>query len=243
MTKNLRKHFGEVRAVDGVDLAIKEGSLSAIIGPNGAGKTTLFNIITGMLSPDSGKIILQGEDITNLSAYKIVKKGITRSFQLVQLFENFTVIDGIKMAVLSQKGKCFNMISHAGKMEDVNEEAREVLSTFELVDKMNLPIKNLPHGDRKILDIAIAFATKPKLLLLDEPTSGISRSERDMVTEFIRKLAEGSVTILNFIEHDIDVVRRISDLTFLMHQGKILARGETEKILKSEKVEEVYFGR
>jgi len=238
----LKKYFGEVKAVDGVNFAIKKETITSIIGPNGAGKTTLLNLISGMLKPDAGKVVFMGKNITKMPPYKIAKLGIGRSFQLVSVYDGLTVFDNIRIPILSRMGKTKSMVSLLERDVKVKEEANEILELFGLFDKKDVLAGELPHGDRKLLDVAIAFALNPKLVLLDEPTSGVGVREKRHVMDVIEKaVREKGVTAI-IVEHDMDIVFSYSDRIIVMHQGKILADGSPGEIKENEEVKTVILG-
>ncbi|MEM3130186.1 MAG: ABC transporter ATP-binding protein [Nitrososphaerota archaeon] len=238
--KNLVKHFGEVKAVENVNLSLEEGVITSLVGPNGAGKTTLINIISGAILPDKGKIFFYEKDITNLPPYKRAKMGIGRSFQIPALYNNLTVLDNIRIAIISYLGKAnklFNKIDN-----EINEKTEEILKIFNFQEKKNLLAQDLSHGDRKLLDVAIAFSLNPKLVLLDEPTSGVSTSEkREIMNTIYNVIKEKRVTAL-IVEHDMNVVFSYSDEIIVMHEGKIIAKGEPSKIKEDKNVEHILLG-
>ncbi len=241
-TEKLRKYFGFVKAVDNVDLEIKQGEIVSIIGTNGAGKTTLVNLISGYLRPDSGRILFFEKDITYASPYIRIKMGVGRSFQLIQLFGGITVLDNVRTALFSRYGMIRRGLLPADRYSSVTEEAIEILNNFNMGDKKELTPKGLSEGDLKILDIAIAFALKSKLLLLDEPTSGVATSDKfkvmDSIVSAIRK--EGISTLI--IEHDMDIVSGYSDRVIVMHEGKIMAEGKPEEVMENKEVKATVFG-
>lgn len=241
--KNLKKYFGEVRAVDGVDLEIYKGEFVSIIGPNGAGKTTLINLISRWLKEDSGKIEFMGRDITRITRpYEASKIGIVRSFQLVNLFDNLTVLDNLRVAILSRYRRSIKMFSLVDRDEQVRREAIEIAKTFNLLDKIDALARELPHGDRKLLDVAIAYALRPKLLLLDEPTSGVSTSEKRPLIDTIKNAVarEGITTVV--VEHDMDIVFSYSDRVIVMHQGKVIASGRPSEVQTNVEVRSIVMG-
>ncbi len=239
---NLRKHFGFVKAVDNVNLEIKEGEIVSIIGTNGAGKTTLVNLISGYLKPDSGRILFFDNDITFASPYVRIRLGVGRSFQLIQLFGNSTVLDNVRTALFSKYGMIRRGLLPADRYASVTEEAVKILDNFNMSDKKELTPTGLSEGDLKILDIAIAFALKSKLLLLDEPTSGVATSDKfkvmDSIVSAIKK--EGVSTLI--IEHDMDIVSGYSDRVIVMHEGKIMAEGKPDEIMENKEVKATVFG-
>lgn len=242
IVKNLTKRFGGFTAVDDVNLEIKEGEIISIIGTNGAGKTTLVNMISGYLKPDRGTILFSDKDITYASPYVRIKLGVGRSFQLIQLFENSTALDNVRTALFSKYGMIRRGLLPADRYTSVTDEATEILKNFNILDKKNLTPKALSEGDMKILDVAIAFALKSRLLLLDEPTSGVATQDKfkvmDSIVSAIRK--EGISTLI--IEHDMDIVSGYSDRVIVMHEGKILAQGKPDEIMENREVKATLFG-
>ncbi|MEM2929075.1 MAG: ABC transporter ATP-binding protein, partial [Nitrososphaerota archaeon] len=233
-------HFGEVKAVENVNLSLEEGIITSLVGPNGAGKTTLINIISGAIPLDNGKIFFYEKDITNFPPYKRAKMGIGRSFQIPALYNNLTVLDNIRVAIISylrKANKLFNKID-----KEIDEKTEEILKIFNFQEKKNLLAQDLSHGDRKLLDVAIAFALDPKLVLLDEPTSGVSTSEkREIMNTIYNVIKEKKVTAL-IVEHDMDVVFSYSDEIIVMHEGKIIAEGEPAQIKGNKNVEHILLG-
>ena len=239
-TQGLTKDFGGLRAVDSVTLDIGQGKLTSVIGSNGAGKTTLYNLVTGLIKPDSGRIIFNGEDITNLPIHKIVKKGISRSFQILNLFNELTLFENVWLGVQSQQGHGPELFSNPDKFNSVKEETYRIIREIGLSGKEEVPVKLLSYGDRRILEITISLTAKPSLLLLDEPTSGLVSEDRKRISEFMKKLSSQLTLIV--VEHDMDVVLSISDHIVVMHQGKILAQGTPDEIRGNDKVQEAYLG-
>ena len=229
-TTELRKYFGDVRAVDRVDFAVREGEVLALIGSNGAGKTTLVNLISGLFPPDGGRIVFRAADVTSLSVYERIRAGIARSFQLVNLFDQLSTLDNITLAIFAREGKTRSLGSLAERDAGVRDEALTILQQFGLRDKTDIWAGNLAQGERKLLDVAVAYALRPRLLLLDEPTSGVSTREKtpimDTITSVVR--AEGITAVI--IEHDMDVVFKYSERIVVMHEGKILADGTPDEI-------------
>jgi branched-chain amino acid transport system ATP-binding protein len=239
---NLKKHFGFVRAVDNVNMDIQEGEIVSIIGTNGAGKTTLVNLISGYIKPDSGRILFFDKDITYASPYIRIKLGVGRSFQLIQLFGNITVLDNVRTALFSKYGMIRRGLLPADRYSSVTDEAIKILDNFNMSDKKDLTPTGLSEGDLKILDIAIAFALKSKLLLLDEPTSGVATNDKfkvmDSIVSAIKK--EGISTLI--IEHDMDIVSGYSDRVIVMHEGKIMAEGKPNEVMENKEVKATVFG-
>lgn len=240
ITERVRKAFGGLRAVDGVNLNVEEGELRAVIGPNGAGKTTLFNLISGYYVPDEGRVFYKGRDITGLPPYRISRMGITRAFQIINIFPRLTALESVQLALLAKRGKTLNLFSPAKRM--VQQEAIRILEIIGLENQAEVVANALSHGDRKVLELALALAGEPELLLLDEPMAGMSPWERVKVTELIKKLRqEWGITVF-FCEHDMDVVFGISEKVTVMHQGRVLTEGKPEEVRRNEEVRIIYLG-
>jgi len=234
---DLHKYYGEFCALGGVSFQIDEGEFVSIIGPNGAGKTTLINVLTGLLTPNTGKVFYKDKEITGIGPEKLSKLGVARSFQLVNIFPNFTVLEFLMVPIVSRLGKGKNFYSSLLRDEEVTEEALEVARLFGLKEKKDVLTKNLPQGDKKMLDVASAFALHPEVILLDEPTSGVSTSDKNKIMETLVSASKkiGIKSIIQ-VEHDMDIVFSYSDRIIALHQGKILADGPPEKIEKDEEV-------
>ncbi|HID64496.1 MAG TPA: ABC transporter ATP-binding protein [Anaerolineae bacterium] len=234
------KSFGDFTAVYGANLTVGKGELVAVIGPNGAGKTTLFNLITGQLKPDKGKIVFEGEEINGLPPYQICKRGIARSFQIVNIFPRLTVFENVQVAVLSQQGKSSNIFSPAQSL--AVEETNSILERVGLSDKAGSIAGSLSHGDQKILEIAIALGNEPELLILDEPTAGMSPEETSATMELIKQLASARGLTILFCEHDMEVVFHIAQSIMVMHHGQTLIQGKPEEVRRNKEVQEAYLG-
>lgn len=238
--QGLTKVFGGLRAVDQVSLSFEERGLTSIIGPNGAGKTTLFNLITGHLPPNSGRIFFAGEDITRLPSHEIWYKGLCRSFQITSLFPSLTVFENIQLVQLTRHRKQFNLLERAAHL--YKEETFDILEAIELSDKANMTVSSLPYGDQRKLEIGIVLASGSKMMLLDEPTAGMARVERLAMASFIERLFQERGLSIVFIEHDMDVVMSISQKIRVMHQGRIIAEGDPEEIRRNDEVKRIYLG-
>ena len=236
----LDKSFGDFKAVDEAHLAVGKGEIVAVIGPNGAGKTTLFNLITGQLCPERGKIIFRGEDISRLPPHQICKKGIARSFQIVNIFPRLTVFGNVQVAVLSQQRKSSDLFPPAQIL--VLEETKDILESVGLSDKGGNIAGSLSHGDQKILEIAIALGNEPELLILDEPTAGMSPEETAATLDLIKMLARMRGLTILFCEHDMDVVFSVAQSIMVMHQGKTLIQGKPEAVRGNKEVQKAYLG-
>jgi branched-chain amino acid transport system ATP-binding protein len=234
------KSFGDFMAVCQANLSVGNGELVAVIGPNGAGKTTLFNLVTGQLWPDRGKIIFKGEEITGLPPYQICKRGIARSFQIVNIFPRLTVFGNVQVAVLSQQRRSSTLFPPAQNL--ATEETKSILESVGLSDKATSIAGSLSHGDQKILEIAIALGNEPELLILDEPTAGMSPEETAATLELIKRLASTRGLTILFCEHDMDVVFSIAQSIMVMHQGRTLIQGKPEEVRENREVQEAYLG-
>ena len=234
---DLRKYYGDFRALDGVSFSIKEGEFVSIIGPNGAGKTTLINVLTGLFSPTTGKVFFKGTEVTGMGPGRLSKMGLARSFQLVNIFPNFSVLEFLMVAVVSRLGKGGNFFSSLSADRQVTDGAMEVASLFGLEKKKDMLTKNLPQGDKKMLDVASAFALHPEVILLDEPTSGVSTGDKNKIMETLVSASKkmGIKSIVQ-VEHDMDLVFSYSDRVIALVAGKILADGPPEAIEKDEEV-------
>lgn len=240
VVERLMKRFGGLTATNNVSFDIQQGELSSIIGPNGAGKTTLFNLLTGHLRPDEGRVSFNGKDITGLPPHEICRLGIGRSFQHINIFPRLKVFDNIQAAVLSGQGKCVNLFAPARNMGMT--ETLEILGTVELRDKKDRIAGLLSHGDQKRLEIGIALALRPSLLLLDEPTAGMSPEETAGIANLIQKMVRDQGLTALFVEHDMSVVFGISQKIRVLHLGQLIAAGTPEEIRSHAQVQQIYLG-
>ncbi|MGZ3538325.1 MAG: ABC transporter ATP-binding protein [Thermodesulfobacteriota bacterium] len=238
-TEGLSKNFGALKAVDRVDLTVESG-VHSIIGPNGAGKTTLFNLLTGFLKPDTGKIFYLGKDITNLQPYEISQLGMARSFQITSIFPELTVFENVRLAVQSRLKAAYNFLVSFKSLNGVEERAEKVLKDVGLYGESDIIAKNLSYGLQRCLDIGISLATEPKLILLDEPTSGLSQEDANRIIHLISEIAKNIPVLV--IEHNIDIVLSISDIITVLYQGGVLAEGSASEITNNQKVQEAYLG-
>jgi branched-chain amino acid transport system ATP-binding protein len=235
--RQLVKFFGETHAVDHVDFHAEEAEVLALIGSNGAGKTTLVNLISGHFPPDSGRILFQGRDVTQQTVHGRIKAGIARSFQLVNLFDQLAAIDNVALTVFSRDDKTRRPLSLAAADGGVWQEAAETLARFGLEAKARMLAGGLSQGERKLLDVAVAFALRPRLLFLDEPTSGVSTREKAPIMDTITSVVRDTRISAVIIEHDMDVVFSYSDRIVAMHQGAILADGPPDAIRRDPAVQ------
>jgi len=234
------KYFGGLAAVDGASFGVKRGELRSVIGPNGAGKTTLFNVVTGLLAPDGGEARFEGAVITGLPPHRVVARGVSRSFQIISVFQSLSVFENVRLAVQAKHPRRFAMLTDSTRLTDAAAEAARLLQAVGLAEHAGTLAANLSHGDQRLLEIAIALATRPKLLLLDEPLAGLSAPDRVRVAALIRAL-HGSVTIV-LIDHDIDQVLALSDRITVLHQGRVIAEGAPAEIQKNAEVQTAYLG-
>lgn len=238
--ENLKKNFDGFKAVNGANLEVNTGEIVAVIGPNGAGKTTLFNLITGMLKPDGGRVVFRDEDITGLPAFKTCRKGITRSFQVVNIFQPLTVFENVQIAVLAQQRKTLRFFRPSSRTSIA--ETMDIIEQVGLVDKSGSICGSLSHGDQKVLEIAIALGGKPQLLILDEPTAGMSPEETVRCIGLIQKLRnELGLTIL-FCEHDMEIVFGIANRIMVMVRGATIIQGCPADVRCNKDVQDAYLG-
>ena len=239
-TKELHRHFGGVMAVNNVSVEFIDNQLKSIIGPNGAGKTTLINVITGRLPASSGTVMYQDRDITNRPTHELTRLGICRTFQITSIFPGLTVFENVRIAKQTQRGGSLRIFSTKESLKEVNDETWGVLDRLHLKEKANIISTNLAHGDHRLLEVAMALASEPKILFLDEPTAGMSPAETKHIARLIKGLTDTISVVL--IEHDMDVVMAISDEISVLHQGSIIAQGPPEEIQENEAVKEAYLG-
>jgi len=238
--EGLSRAFGGLLAVDQFDLILEKGEIVAIIGPNGSGKTTLFNLITKRLRPNSGKVLFKGENITSLSPSQICRKGLCRSFQRTNIFAGLTAFQNVQMAFVSAQKKTSTLFSPVKEM--FSEEILKMLDSLGIADQAGVMACNLSHGDQRRLEVAIALALEPELLLLDEPTSGMAPKERFSMIDLIKNLTIKRGLTLLFIEHDMDIVFSAAQRIIVMHQGKLVAEGKPEEVRENMEVRRIYLG-
>jgi branched-chain amino acid transport system ATP-binding protein len=241
-TRQLTKAFGANLAVDHVDVTVRAGELLALIGSNGAGKTTLVNLISGLVRADSGTIVFDGQDVTRQSIHERIEAGIARSFQLVNLFDQLSVRDNVALTIFARQGKTRHLWSVADRDSAVADEAMQVLRQFGLEPRARMVAAGLSQGERKLLDVAVAYALRPKLLFLDEPTSGVSTREKAPIMDVVTSVVRQEQITAVVIEHDMDIVFTYSDRIVAMHQGGILAEGSPDEIRRNEQVTTTLIG-
>ena len=239
-TNCLCRHFGGIRAVNDVTINIHDKRVKAVIGPNGAGKTTLFNTITGRLPATAGTVVFHDRDITNLPVHERVRLGICRTFQINSLFLGTTVFENVRIAKQTRMGKSLKLFSRRESLVEVNEATFEILEKVGLSDKASELANTLSYGDQRALEVGIALAGDPKILLLDEPTAGMSQLETNNIIRLIQKLVREIAVVL--VEHDVDMVLSISDSISVMHQGCVIGEGTPDEICRNPRVREAYLG-
>jgi branched-chain amino acid transport system ATP-binding protein len=238
--KSLAKSFGGLRAVRGVDLAVMPGDRKAVIGPNGAGKTTLFNLITGILPSTSGAVLLFGRDVTRWPSHRRAALGMARTFQVTSLFPRLTVLDNVLLAIEGLRRTKFVMWRPLASYRDVQQKAHQLLADAGFLDRRDVEVRYLSHGEQRQLEIVVGLAGDPKILLLDEPAAGLSSGESAEMAKFLGRL-DRSLAIL-LIEHDMDVVFDVADHISVLHFGEVVEAGVAERIRGSKKVQEIYLG-
>ena len=236
--RNLTKHFGGVAAIQGLDFQVDALETRAVIGPNGAGKTTLLRLIMGELAPTQGEIFLNGQPIHHLPSHRIARLGIAKAFQIPQIFPALTVAQNVQAGV--GRGLASLWINGARRAQ-LRESVAQVLEQIHLADKAELPASELAHGEQKRLEIGLALAQSPQLLLLDEPTAGLSHAETDEIMQLIRSL-QGTITLI-MVEHDMRVVMSLADTISVLHFGQLLAQGTPQEIQANPKVQEIYLSQ
>jgi branched-chain amino acid transport system ATP-binding protein len=241
-TRGLARAFGALQAVANVGFTVSAGELRAIIGPNGAGKTTLFHLISGLLPPTAGRVLFKGDDVTALAAPARCRRGISRTFQITSIFPELSVLENVRIAIQLKAEGNFRLVGGHGLMEASARSARESLRFLGLLDRSEEPAATLPHGDQRLLEIAMAVAQEPALLLLDEPTQGLSPDDTAATVGVIRHIArERRLTIL-LVEHDMDVVFDLADRISVLHFGQIIAEGTPNEIRANADVQTAYLG-
>ena len=237
---DVRKSFGKTEIIRGLELAIRKGERHAIIGPNGAGKSTMFNLITGRFPVTSGEITLHGQNLAGLAPYEINRLGLSRSFQITNIFPNMSVFENVRCSLLGALGYKYSFWNMVSKSRALNEGAAEILDQINLLDKRDLPAGLLAYADQLVLEIGITIAGGADVRMLDEPTAGMSHSETDYIVELIRKVTEDKTLIV--VEHDMGVVFNLADRISVLVYGEIIATGSPEEVRGDPKVQEAYLG-
>jgi branched-chain amino acid transport system ATP-binding protein len=238
--KSLAKRFGGLQALGGVDLSVEEGEFHAIIGPNGAGKSTFFNTMTGLLSPDAGRVTFEGRDVTGEPPHVLARRGVGRTFQITSVFHDLTALENVQVALLAHARRAWSIWPRARLLH--MERARELLALVGLGSAENRPAGTLSHGDQKRLELAIALAGKPRLLLLDEPTAGMAAQERLESIRLVHRVARELGVSCVFTEHDMAVVFAVATRITVLHQGRVLAEGTPAEVRAQPQVQQVYLG-
>jgi branched-chain amino acid transport system ATP-binding protein len=237
---DLCKRFGGLRAADAVHLELRRGEFRAVIGPNGAGKTTLFNLITGFLPADRGRILLEGRDVTGLPPYRLFHAGMSRTFQITRVFSDLSIVENLQVALLSYRRRLLDVFRPARR--ELLSECDRLIDVVGLAGERRRKAGTLSHGDQKKLELAVALANDPRLLLLDEPTAGMAAAERLEAIRTVHRIAKQlGVTVL-FTEHDMQVVFSVADRISVLHQGAIVAEGTPDEVRRSPRVQQVYLG-
>jgi len=240
--QGLSKHFGGVSAVSDIDLSVAQCETLAIIGPNGAGKTTLYNLLSGRMTPSSGRILLQGQDITGLEPHRISRLGVSRSFQINNIFTDMTVRENVEVALTALRGDSHRWFKQAAHNHAVRDEAQALLARLSIAALADQRAATISYGDKRLLEIAIVLATRPRLVLLDEPTAGMTHEETRRITALIKSLADSGDYTFLVTEHDMEVVFHLAHRILVMHRGQCLALGSPEEVRNNPDVRHAYLG-
>ena len=236
------RRFGGLIAVDNVDMTVEAGETRAIIGPNGAGKTTLFNLLTGVLTASEGQVIFEGRDITSLPVHDIIQRGISRTFQLTHLFPELSVLENVRIAAQARNNKRWYFLGGSGIINNSKATALEAIKKLGLGDRATIQAGMLSHGDQRLLEIAMALSQNPKLLLLDEPTQGLSIEETERAINILKDLLNSSDLTVILVEHDMEVVFRLAEKITVLHRGRVIADGSPDTVKADVSVQEAYLG-
>jgi len=239
--RDIHHDFSGLQVLTGIDLEVREGERHAVIGPNGAGKSTLFNIITGRYAPRSGHVLYRGRDITGAAPHRIARLGVGRSFQIINTFPRLTVFQNVRSAVLSRRHMRLDAWSLLDRQADVSREAEETLGMVGLLNRRDVPASELSYGDQRELEIALTVATRPDLVMLDEPTAGLNSEDTRRAVALIRQVTEGRTLVM--VEHDMEVVFNLADRISVIYYGRVLATGTPDEIRTNEEVKRAYLGR
>ena len=242
-TEQLSITFGGLNALNGVDFEIREGEVLAIIGPNGAGKTTFFNVLSGNLRPNSGRVIFKGQDITGLPSYEICRRGLSRTYQKTSIFQDLTVFENIRLGAQIGHGRHHSWLRGALSDKAVVSVVEELLEMGGLNHQANQPAGNLSHGDQRLLEILIGISTRPELLLLDEPSAGLSAKETRQITQWVKDLSQTTIRNVIIVEHDLDVVTELASAIYVLNYGEVLCHGPVGEVKCNPQVQEIYLGK
>lgn len=240
--EDVHHHFGRFTALAGVSLQVPEGQLTALIGPNGAGKTTFYNVVSGRYKPTAGKVVFQGRDVTGLPPHRLCGFGLGRSFQITNVFARLTVLENVVVPLIIKNGDSFCFWRRLARDQKLEEAAMKVLAMVGLVDKAHVGVHELPYGDKRLVEMAIALAPAPRMVLLDEPTAGMNPEETEHMIRLIKSLADTQGTHFFVTEHDMKVVFSVADYIYVLHQGRLLSQGTPEEIRADPSVKEAYLG-
>lgn len=240
--RGVTRRFGGLIAVDQVDMAVEPGETRAVIGPNGAGKTTLFNLLTGMLKPSGGQVVFDGEEITSHPVDEIIQRGISRTFQLTHLFPELSVLENVRIAAQAREPRRWQFFGGGDVLERSRQEALKAIERMRLLEHRDTPAGLLSHGDQRLLEVAMAISQRPKLLLLDEPTQGLSIEETANAVEILRDMLSGGELTVVLVEHDMEVVFGLADKITVLHRGSVIADGTPDEVKADAGVQEAYLG-
>ena len=238
--RGIAKSFGSARILEGVELTVRRGERHAIIGPNGAGKSTLFNLISGQFSPTSGSILWNGREIAGRPPHQINRMGLSRSFQITNIYHRLSVFENLRLGVMARHGLRFSLFRRVAALRAVNEESEALLQRIRLEDRRDRPAGDLTYSEQRALEIGMTLATAPEVILLDEPTAGMSQEETHYVIELIREVTKGKTLLV--VEHDMNVVFSLCDRISVLVYGELLATGTPEEIRANREVQEAYLG-
>ncbi|MBV9859241.1 MAG: ABC transporter ATP-binding protein [Alphaproteobacteria bacterium] len=240
--RSLWRQFGALTAVADVSISVEAGETRAIIGPNGAGKSSLFNLITGFLKPTSGEVMFKGERLTGLAPEAIAQRGVARTFQITAIFPNLTVLENLRLAVQARERRRWLFVGGGRVLGHTRERARSLLGEFRLADLAELPAKLLSHGDQRLLEIAMGMAQGSEILLLDEPTQGLSIDETARMVELLKAVLRTGTTTVLLVEHDMEVVFSLADRITVLQQGRVIADGAPDRVRNDAAVQAAYLG-
>lgn len=238
--RGLKKSFGALQVINGVDLKVSRGAIHSIIGPNGAGKTTLFNLLTGFLKASSGQVLYLGKDITSLPPFRIAQLGLARSFQITSVFPELSVHENLRVAAQATQKHPYNFLLNYKHLKQTTAKADAILVSLGLWEQRDQLCQNLSYGDRRVLDIGISQATDPEVVLLDEPLAGLQAADHERIVGLIQEMAKSMTVVL--IDHNIDIVTSVSHVITVLNQGEVIAEGSPQEVKANPRVQEAYLG-